>query len=455
MQATSDFLGTEPVGRLTLRLAIPTVTAQLVNMLYNLVDRMYIGHIADIGSLALTGVGVCAPLILLISAFAALVFMGGAPRVSMLMGKGENEQAEKVMGNCFTLLVGLSILLTVVISIWDRDLLLLFGASENTVGYAEEYMRIYTLGTLFVQLTLGMNAFITAQGFAKVSMLTVLIGALCNIVLDPLFIFAFDLGVQGAAIATVLSQAVSAVWVMLFITGKKCVLRLKLRNLRVQPRLVAPCILLGLSPFVMQSTESVLSVCFNASLLKYGGDIAVGAMTILASVMQFAMLPLQGLTQGSQPIVSYNFGAGNVQRVRKAFRLLLIACVSYSTLLWLVCMLFPQWLAGAFSSDAALIAYTIPALRIYMACSLLFGLQIACQQTFIAIGNAKTSLFLAVLRKLLLLIPLIYILPALLEDKTTAVYLAEPVADTLAVITTVTMFSFQFRRALKQMEAAK
>lgn len=333
MQATSDFLGTEPVGRLTLRLAIPTVTAQLVNMLYNLVDRMYIGHIADIGSLALTGVGVCAPLILLISAFAALVFMGGAPRVSMLMGKGENEQAEKVMGNCFTLLVGLSILLTVVISIWDRDLLLLFGASENTVGYAEEYMRIYTLGTLFVQLTLGMNAFITAQGFAKVSMLTVLIGALCNIVLDPLFIFAFDLGVQGAAIATVLSQAVSAVWVMLFITGKKCVLRLKLRNLRVQPRLVAPCILLGLSPFVMQSTESVLSVCFNASLLKYGGDIAVGAMTILASVMQFAMLPLQGLTQGSQPIVSYNFGAGNVQRVRKAFRLLLIACVSYSTLL--------------------------------------------------------------------------------------------------------------------------
>lgn len=273
MQATSDFLGTEPVGRLTLRLAIPAVTAQLVNMLYNLVDRMYIGHIADIGSLALTGVGVCAPLILLIAAFAALVFMGGAPRVSMLMGKGENEQAERVMGNCFTLLVGLSILLTIVISIWDRDLLLLFGASENTVGYAEEYMRIYTLGTLFVQLTLGMNAFITAQGFAKVSMLTVLIGALCNIVLDPLFIFVFDLGVQGAAIATVLSQAVSAVWVMLFITGKKCVLRLKLRNLRVQPRLVAPCILLGLSPFVMQSTESVLSVCFNASLLKYGGDM--------------------------------------------------------------------------------------------------------------------------------------------------------------------------------------
>ena len=455
MQATSDFLGTEPIGRLTLRLAVPAVTAQLVNMLYNLVDRMYIGHIADIGSLALTGVGVCAPLILLIAAFAALIYMGGAPRMSMLMGKGENEKAEKVMGNCFTLLIGLSVLLTVVISIRDHDLLMLFGASENTVGYAEEYMSIYTLGTIFVQLTLGMNAFITAQGFAKVSMLTVLVGAICNIVLDPVFIFLFDLGVRGAAIATVLSQAVSAVWVMLFITGKKCVLRLKWKNMRVQLQLVGPCILLGLSPFVMQATESVLSVCFNSSLLKYGGDIAVGAMTILASVMQFAMLPLQGLTQGSQPIVSFNFGAGNVKRVRQAFRLLLISCVCYSTLLWLVCMLFPQWLASAFSSDTALIAYTAPALRIYMACSLLFGLQIACQQTFIAIGNAKTSLFLAVLRKLILLIPLIYILPALLEDKTAAVYLAEPVADTLAVITTVSMFFIQFRRVLRQMEKQK
>ena len=316
-------------------------------------------------------------------------------------------------------------------------------------------MSIYTLGTIFVQLTLGMNAFITAQGFAKVSMLTVLVGAICNIVLDPVFIFLFDLGVRGAAIATVLSQAVSAVWVMLFITGKKCVLRLKWKNMRVQLQLVGPCILLGLSPFVMQATESVLSVCFNSSLLKYGGDIAVGAMTILASVMQFAMLPLQGLTQGSQPIVSFNFGAGNVKRVRQAFRLLLISCVCYSTLLWLVCMLFPQWLASAFSSDTALIAYTAPALRIYMACSLLFGLQIACQQTFIAIGNAKTSLFLAVLRKLILLIPLIYILPALLEDKTAAVYLAESVADTLAVITTVSMFFIQFRRVLRQMEKQK
>lgn len=453
MQATSDFLGTEPVGRLTLRLAIPAVTAQLVNMLYNLVDRMYIGHIADIGSLALTGVGVCAPLILLIAAFAALVFMGGAPRVSMLMGKGENEQAERVMGNCFTLLVGLSILLTIVISIWDRDLLLLFGASENTVGYAEEYMRIYTLGTLFVQLTLGMNAFITAQGFAKVSMLTVLIGALCNIVLDPLFIFVFDLGVQGAAIATVLSQAVSAVWVMLFITGKKCVLRLKLRNLRVQPRLVAPCILLGLSPFVMQSTESVLSVCFNASLLKYGGDIAVGAMTILTSVMQFAMLPLQGIGQGAQPITSYNFGAKNTARVRETFRLLLKVCLIYSVSLWAFIELAPGLFARIFTPDAALIAFTTRVLRIYCAGLFLFGIQIACQMTFVSIGSALCSIIVAVLRKFVLLLPLIYLLPALLSDQTTAVYLAEPVADVIAVTCTAILFATQFRKALHKLEA--
>lgn len=453
MQATSDFLGTEPVGRLTLRLAIPAVTAQLVNMLYNLVDRMYIGHIADIGSLALTGVGVCAPLILLISAFAALVFMGGAPRVSMLMGKGENEQAERVMGNCFTLLVGLSILLTVVISIWDRDLLLLFGASKNTVGYAEEYMRIYTLGTLFVQLTLGMNAFITAQGFAKVSMLTVLIGALCNIVLDPLFIFVFDLGVQGAAIATVLSQAVSAVWVMLFITGKKCVLRLKLRNLRVQPRLVAPCILLGLSPFVMQSTESVLSVCFNASLLKYGGDIAVGAMTILSSVMQFALLPLQGIAQGSQPITSYNYGAGNADRVRATFRLLVRVCLLYSAALWALIMLAPAPFARMFSPDAALVAFTARALRIYCGALFLFGIQIACQITFVSIGNAPCSIFVAVLRKFILLLPLIYLMPHLFPaDPTTAVYMAEPVADAVAVTCTALLFAWQFRRAMRRLE---
>ena len=455
MQQDKTFLGTEPVGQLLRRLAIPTVIAQLVNMLYNIVDRIYIGHIPEVGSAALTGVGVCLPIILIVSAFACFTASGGAPRASIYMGRDDMDSAEKTLGGCFTLQIGISVVLTAALLLWGRDALLAFGASENTIGYAADYLHIYAFGTLFVELTLGMNAFITAQGFAKVGMYTVLIGAAANIILDPVFIFALDMGVRGAALATVLSQGLSCAWVLVFLCGKKAFLHLRRRNLFVSPRLILPCVALGLATFTMQASESVISVCFNASLLKYGGDIAVGAMTILASVMQFAMLPLQGLTQGSQPIVSYNFGAGNVGRVRKAFRLLLIACVSYSTLLWLVCMLFPQWLAGAFSSDAALIAYTVPALRIYMACSLLFGLQIACQQTFIAIGNAKTSLFLAVLRKLLLLIPLIYILPALLEDKTTAVYLAEPVADTLAVITTVTMFSFQFRRALKQMEVPK
>lgn len=455
MQQDKTFLGTEPVGQLLRRLAIPTVIAQLVNMLYNIVDRIYIGHIPEVGSLALTGVGVCLPIILIVSAFACFTASGGAPRASIYMGRDDMDSAEKTLGGCFTLQIGISIVLTAVLLLWGREALLAFGASENTIDYAADYLHIYAFGTLFVELTLGMNAFITAQGFAKVGMYTVLIGAAANIILDPIFIFALGMGVRGAALATVLSQGLSCAWVLVFLCGKKAFLRLRRENLFVSPKLILPCVALGLATFTMQASESVISVCFNASLLKYGGDIAVGAMTILASVMQFAMLPLQGLTQGSQPIVSYNFGAGNVGRVRKAFRLLLIACVSYSTLLWLVCMIFPQWLAGAFSSDAALIAYTVPALRIYMACSLLFGLQIACQQTFIAIGNAKTSLFLAVLRKLLLLIPLIYILPALLEDKTTAVYLAEPVADTLAVITTVTMFSFQFRRALKQMEVPK
>lgn len=448
----NEFLGTQPIGSLMFRLAVPAVTAQLVNMLYNLVDRMYIGHIEGIGSLALTGVGVCTPIILLISAFAALVYMGGAPRLSMLMGKGDSATAEKVMGNCFTVLIALAAVLTVVFSVWQEELLLMFGASENTIGYALEYMRIYVLGTVFVQLTLGMNAFITAQGFAKTSMLTVIIGAALNIALDPLFIFVFGWGVRGAAAATVISQAVSAIWVLIFLSGRKSVLRLRVSNMKPSFSLIAPCVMLGLSPFVMQATESVLSVCFNSSLLEYGGDIAVGAMTILSSVMQFAMLPLQGFTQGAQPITSYNFGARNASRVKQAFRLLLITCVVYSSLLWLACMLVPELLAGAFTDNDELISYTARALRIYMSASLIFGVQIACQQTFVAIGNAKTSLFLAVLRKLILLIPLIYILPAIIEDKETAVYLAEPVADVIAVVTTATMFAVGFGKSMKSLE---
>ena len=422
MQNDNTFLGTERIGKLLFRLALPAVTAQLVNMLYNLVDRIYIGHIPETGSLALTGMGVCMPLIMLISAFAALVSMGAAPSASIRMGEGDYASAERILGNSFTLLLLVAAVLTPVFTIWRDELLLAFGATGNTIQFASEYMGIYALGTVFVQLALGLNAFITAQGYAKISMFTVLIGAACNIVLDPVFIFGFNMGVRGAALATILSQAVSAAWVLAFLFGKRTTLRIKAQNMRLHAKLILPCVALGLAPFIMQSTESVLNICFNTSLRNYGGDLAVGAMTILSSVMQFAMLPLQGLTQGAQPIISYNFGARNRSRVKQGFLLLLKCCVTYSFTLWLAVMLVPQAFAGMFTPDPALIAYSVWAMRIYMAVTLIFGVQIACQQTFIAIGNAKTSLFLACLRKLILLIPLIYILPQFFRDQACLLY---------------------------------
>lgn len=393
MQQDKTFLGTEPVGKLLLKLAVPTVAAQFVNMLYNIVDRIYIGHMGADGSLALTGVGVCMPIILIISAFAAFVSSGGAPRASIAMGAGDNESAEKILGGCFTLQLCISVALTAVLLIWNRDLLLAFGASENTIDYAVDYMNIYAVGTIFVQLTLGMNAFITAQGFAKTGMYTVLIGAVANIVLDPLFIFVLDMGVSGAALATIISQGISCIWVLHFLMKGNSILKLRRERMRIDFKLILPCIALGLAAFVMQSSESIISVCFNSSLLKYGGDIAVGAMTILSSVMQFAMMPLSGISQG--------------------------------------------------------------ALRIYCAVLFLFGVQIACQMTFVSIGNAKCSIIVAVLRKFILLIPLIYIMPAILADKTMAVYMAEPVADFIAVSCTAILFTIEFRKAMARLEGGK
>lgn len=461
-QKETERLGTEPVGRLLFRLSAPAIAAQLINLLYNLVDRMYIGHIqpADtVGRLALTGVGVCLPLIMIISAFAALAGMGAAPRASILLGRGEKENAEKTLGNSFTTLIALSVVLTVVFYVFAEPMLRTFGASdgtngsENTLQYGLAYMRIYSIGTIFVLTTLGLNAFISAQGFTRTSMLTVLIGAVCNIVLDPIFIFALDMGAAGAALATILSQAVSMVWTLKFLTGKKTTLRIRPACMKIEPAILLPCLALGLSPFIMMSTESLLAVCFNTSLRKYGGDLAVGAMTVLSSVMQFSMLPLQGLTQGAQPIVSYNFGAGNAERVRKAFHCLLLCCCVFSVALWAAVQLVPAVFVKLFNDDPALVALGSRALRIYMAVTCLFGVQIACQQTFVALGNAKSSLFLAVLRKILLLIPLIYLLPAILPvEKTTAVFLAEPVADALAVATTATMFFFQFRAGMRRLE---
>lgn len=447
----NDFLGTEPVGRLMFRLAVPAVLAQVVNMLYNIIDRIYIGHIKDIGSLALTGVGVCLPIIMIVSAFAALVSMGGAPRASIFMGKKDMESAEKTLGNCFSLQLIISAVLTAVLLIWNRPLLLAFGASENTIEYASGYMTIYAIGTVFVQLTLGMNAFITAQGFASVGMKTVLIGALCNIILDPVFIFALNLGVKGAALATILSQAVSAVWVISFLRGKKSVLKLSAKSFGLDPSILLPCLSLGLSPFIMQASESIISVCFNSSLLKYGGDIAVGAMTILTSVMQFAMLPLQGIAQGAQPITSYNFGAGNEARIRKTFRLLITSCLIYSCTLWICVLTFPEVFSSIFTKDASLIEFTAPMLVVY--CGMLgpMGAQIACQMTFVSLGNAKASITVAVLRKFILLLPLIYILPQFLQNKTLAAYMAEPVADFISVTFTICLFTVQFNKAMKKL----
>ena len=451
-------LGQGNIKKLLFSLSVPTITSQIVNMLYNLVDRVFIGHMQPaetVGKLALTGVGVCLPIIMVIAAFASLMAIGGAPRASIAEGAGERRKSERIMGNCLTMLLITSLVLTIVFELFAEKLLLLFGASENTVGYALDYMRIYALGTVFVQLTLGMNAYITAQGFATVSMKTVLIGALLNIALDPLFIFVFGLGVRGAALATVLSQAVSALWVMAFLTGKKTHWHLKRENLRVSAKVVLPCIALGLSPFVMQSTESLIAICFNASLLRYGGDMAVGTMTVLTSIMQFSNMPLQGLTQGAQPIVSYNFGARNAPRAREAFSCLLRACLSYSMAIWLLVELFPRAFILIFNNDPALVEYAAWAVRIYMGCSGIFGIQIACQQTFVALGNAKTSLFLAVWRKIILLIPLIYILPCFFADKAFAVFLAEPVADFGAVVMTSVMFYRQFRRSMRELEGTK
>ena len=445
-------LGEDRIGGLLFKLALPAILAQVINLLYNLVDRMYIGHIAEVGSVALTGLGVTMPFIMCVSAFAALVSMGGAPRASIMMGRDNKEEAERILGNCTSMLVLVAVIVTMVSQIWGQDILLLFGASESTLPYAWAYMQIYSLGTIFVQLALGLNAFINAQGFARTGMLTVVIGAVCNIILDPIFIFGLHMGVRGAALATILSQGVSCVWIVRFLLGKETTLRIRKGNLKIRPKTVGPCIALGVAPFIMQFTGSVLNIGFNTRLLKYGGDVAVGAMTILSSVMQMSMLPIQGLTQGAQPIIGFNYGAKKMDRVKKTFRLLFVSCVAFTAVIWLICMILPQAFILIFTDQAELIAFTKWAIRIYMAVSVIFGVQISCQQTFIALGNAKTSVFLALLRKVILLIPLIYILPAFMEDKLMAVFLAEPVADVIAVTTTSILFYRTYRTLDREQE---
>ena len=415
MQDNRNFLGTEPIGKLLLKLSIPTVIAQLINMLYNIVDRIYIGHIPGEGSLALTGVGVCMPIIMLVSAFAALISTGGAPRASISMGKQDNKAAEKILGNCFVALVSVSMVLTAILLIWGEPLLMAFGASENTISYATNYLSIYAIGTIFVQLTLGMNAFITCQGFTTISMVSVLVGAICNITLDPIFIFVMHMGVSGAAVATVISQALSTIWVMRFLCGRKTQLHLRKDNMRLEAKVILPCLALGLATFVMQSSESIIAVCFNSSA-----------------------------------ITSYNYGARNAERVKQTFRLLLTSCLTYSVALWAAVELCPRLFASIFTQDAELIAFTAPMLRIYLGGLLLFGIQIACQMTFTSLGKALNSIVVAVVRKFVLLLPLIYIMPHLVANPTVGVYMAEPVADILAITFTAILFSVQFKKALSQ-----
>ena len=452
MLQRDERLGTEKISKLFIRLAIPAVLAQIINLLYNIVDRIYIGHIENIGSEALTGVGVCLPIIMFISAFSSLCGMGGAPKAAIKLGENKIDDANKILSNCFSLTIIMSIILTIVFSIFGTDLLLLFGASENTIPYASKYMSIYCLGTIFVMVSMGLASFITTQGYSKISMIYTITGALLNIALDPLFIFALNLGVQGAAIATIISQAVTSVLIIRFLISKKSTLKISVKNMKLEANVILPCVLLGLAPFIMMSTESVLSICFNTSLYKYGGDLAVGSMTILTSLMSFAMMPLQGFTQGAQPIISFNYGAKKPERCKKTFKILLLTCVIYSVSFWALIMLFPKFFAGIFTEDQALIDFTAWALRIYMFMIFIFGIQLACQQTFISLGNAPISLFLALLRKVILLIPLIYIVPIFTENKCLGVFLAEPIADFIAVSTTLILFLFTFNKTMKKID---
>lgn len=443
-----EYLGKENIGKLLFKLAIPSVIAQLVNMLYNIIDRIYIGHMPEVGSVALTGVGVCLPLILIVSAFAALVSSGGAPRASIKMGEKDYQGAEEILGNCFTLQIIISALLTVLLLIFNRPLLLAFGGSSETIGYATSYMNIYAIGTIFVQLTLGMNGFISCQGFTKHSMISVAIGAVTNIILDPIFIYGLNMGVSGAALATIIAQGASTIWVLSFLRGKKTFIKLKPIYMKLRINVIFPCILLGLATFIMQASESAIAICFNSSLQHYGGDLEVGAMTILTSVMQFAMMPMQGVAQGAQPIISYNFGAKNKTRVVKIFKLLLIVCLSYSIILCTSIMIFPKAFAGIFTDNQNLVEFASKMLRVYCAGIGIFGIQVACQMTFVSIGSSLSSIIVAVFRKCIVLIPLIYIVPLFLDNKILGVYLAEPIADISAVIFTTILFTLKFRKSL-------
>ncbi|HBG8305006.1 TPA: MATE family efflux transporter, partial [Clostridioides difficile] len=442
MENSNTNLGSESVGKLLFKLATPAIIAQIVNVLYNIVDRIFIGRMEN-GEVAMAGVGVAFPIIIIITACSYLIGMGGGPLAAIKMGEQNNDEAEKIMSNSFSVLVILAILLTIGFKIGKEPLLWMFGASESTIRYSMDYLNIYLIGTVFVQISMGMNTFINTQGFATTGMMTVAIGALINIILDPIFIFGFNMGVKGAALATIIAQGVSAIWVLMFLFGKKSILKIKKKYMIPKASIILPVLGLGISPFIMQSTESLVLIALNSKLQMYGGDLAVGSMAIMSSIMQILMLPNMGVTQGAQPIISYNYGSGQLDRVKKTFKLCLLSCFTYSTILWLLLMIFPAFFVSIFNKNPQLLSMTSWSIKIYFAGAFMFGIQIACQQTFLALGKATISLVLALLRKIVLLIPLIFILPTFFNEKLFAVILAEPVADiTAATITAISFFIF-------------
>ena len=447
MNHKDERLGTEPLGRLMFSLAVPSVAAQLINVLYNIVDRIYIGHIPEYGDVALTGVGVTFPILTMISAFSAFAGMGGAPLASIQLGKQNKQKAEQILGNSAGLLVLCAVILTVFFSVFKTPILYAFGASDATITYARDYITIYLIGTIFVQLALGLNAYISGQGEAKIAMFSVLIGAVLNICLDPVFIFLFHLGVRGAALATIISQAVSAAWVVRFLTSEKSVMRLTFKNMHLNGATIKMIAGLGISPFIMQSTESLVTITLNTGLQKYGGDLYVGSMSILMSIMQLITIPVQGITQGIQPVISYNYGAGNIDRVKATLKRMILVCLSGTLVLAGVAIFFPEVYTGLFTNNKELLELTCKVMPVYFLGISIFGIQCACQTSFISLGQAKVSLFIALLRKIILLIPLAIILPKFMGVM--GIYRAEPVADTISVLATSVVFVITMKKVLR------
>lgn len=441
----NEKLRNDKISSLLISLALPSILAQLATLIYNMVDRIYIGRLSD-GALAIAGIGLCASIITIITAFTNLFGRGGAPLASIKLGEGDNHEAEKILGNCFMSLLVTSIIIMIVLNLFGEQILMLFGASSKTLPYAMSYMRIYSFGTLFVQLSVGLNYFINTQGYAKYGMLTLFIGGILNIVLDPLFIFVLDMGVAGAALATVISQCISCLWVLKFLLGKKTTIKIKKENMKINGTIMKKVLGLGFSPFFMSATEGILQVSFNRQLLFFGGDIAVSAMTILSSMSQILFLPMEGIAQGSQPIISFNFGAKSYERVKQTIALTLKVSLVYSVIGVALMELFPEMFVRLFANDAQLIELASQMLRIYVFGFIIMGANSTFQQTYTSLGYGKKSFFFAFYRKIILLIPLIYLLPNILPNGLYAVILAEPISDLLTTITN----AFSFHRFTKK-----